>query len=188
MRQHLAEAPGEHPPGDAGAGLGVGPEPRLAAGEPALVRPEGLGRVEPRAALADRDQGGAVAGQEPERVVGHAAARADQDRREGLERDRVVAGAEGRRGGRLEAQGAILDIEPAALEPDQPVPVDVRDARGLEPEPAEQHHGSGRPEQQHAEAERPMPADAAREARGKAVRIGHLQYAGHNGVWPLDPA
>lgn len=93
--------------------------------------------------------------------MGDAAARADQDRREGLEWDRVVAAVEGRRGGRLEPQRAVLDIEPAALEPDQAVAVDVRDARGLQTEPAEQHHSSGRPEQEHAEAERAMPADSS---------------------------
>jgi hypothetical protein len=139
MGQHLAEPPGEHAAGDTGAGLGIGPESRLAAGEPALVRPEGLCGVEPGATLADREQCRAVTGQEPEGVMRHAAARADQDRREHLERDGIVAAVEGRRGCRLEAERTVLDVEPAALEPDQPVPVDVRDARGLEPEPAEQH-------------------------------------------------
>jgi len=140
MRQHFAEAPGEHPPGDSGARLGIGPEPGLAASETALVRSKGLSRVEPRAAFPNRDQGRAVARQEPQGVVGHAAAGADQDGRERLEWDRIVARAERRRGRRLEAKGAVLDIEPAALKPDQPVPVDMRDARGLKPEPAEQHH------------------------------------------------
>jgi hypothetical protein len=94
MRQHFVESPSEHPTGDAGAGLWIGPQPRLAAGEPALVRPDGVGGVEARPALANRHESRAVACQKPQGVMGHAAARADQDRREHLKRDRVVARAE----------------------------------------------------------------------------------------------
>ena len=74
-------------------------------------------------------------------------------------RKRSAAGAD-------EAQATVLDLEPAALEKDEPVPVGVGDASLVETEAAGEHGWlapSGRAQQQHPEPERAMAADATGE-------------------------
>ncbi len=77
--------------------------------------------------------------QKPQRVMGHARPRAQKDDRNRLVRDLISASREIGSSSGDEAQAAILNLETAALEPDQTMPVGVRNSRLFETETSEQH-------------------------------------------------
>ena len=167
VREHFAEPPCIHAPGDVQALAGLGPERRLSARQRRTIRPERWSRIEPDASVAHGGHKGSVPGKQAQCVMTDGGSGPQQDHRHRLVWNLVVPRLE-IPASRDKAQAAIFDAEIAAVEPQEAVPVRMRNARGLQAQPPGQHSGisSWRPEGREADNRSRMQCVVRRLSRG----------------------
>ncbi|WP_344694141.1 hypothetical protein [Sphingomonas cynarae] len=113
----LAEAHRIHRPRRLHSELEIGPARYLRPGQRRTVGHQRRRGVEAHRPLPDRRQRAAMAGEQPQRVVRHARSRPQQDDRDRLMRNLVIARRQLPATGGDEAQTPVLDLQPAAIEP-----------------------------------------------------------------------
>lgn len=130
----------------------------VGAGEVEEVWQQRLRGIEAHAVLAGRHQPHSVPGEEAQHVVADARSGAQHDKRNELMRQTIASRRRHAAPGAVEGETALFDRQPSPVEADKTGAIGVRQPRRLESEASGQHSRLRRREQQHAVAERTVPA------------------------------
>ncbi|GGD84334.1 hypothetical protein [Caballeronia grimmiae] len=127
MRKHFPEAQCIHVPRDSHAASRTAPQLRLPPRDIGTIRHQRRRRVTAHTARADRREQRAMTREQTQRIMGHAAAGAEQHHRYRLVRDLIDVLPT------REMQASVNDAEFASLQPHQSMTIRMRHAGCVEP-------------------------------------------------------